>query len=147
MGKLHIIWDLDGTLINSEEEVLETLIKSVREAGLSENEQKAPFRVGPTIDKILDVAFGEDRINIEKKKKNVDAIAYSERKEQVKARVNMDAFSYQRGACGIDGAEVLQQIRSNLKEEWMTRDEIESLMACSLRSSNSRSRLLSKYCL
>lgn len=71
MGKLHIIWDLDGTLINSEEEVLETLIKSVREAGLSENEQKAPFRVGPTIDKILDVAFGEDRINIEKKKKIV----------------------------------------------------------------------------
>lgn len=69
-------------------------------------------------------------IHIAKKKKNVDVIAYSARKEQIKARVNMDAFGYQRGACGIDGAEVLQQIRSNLKEEWMTRDEIESLMAC-----------------
>ncbi len=67
MSKLHIIWDLDGTLINSEKEVLEALILSVREVGLSETIQKAPFRVGPTIDKILDKAFGEDVITIEKK--------------------------------------------------------------------------------
>lgn len=54
---LHIIWDLDGTLINSEKEVLEALKKSVRDAGLSEKEQTASFRIGPTIDKIVENAF------------------------------------------------------------------------------------------
>lgn len=68
MKKLHIIWDLDGTLINSEQEVLESLIKSVRQAGISEDKQKSKFRVGPTVDKILDNAFGEDGITKEKKK-------------------------------------------------------------------------------
>lgn len=67
MGKLHIIWDLDGTLINSENEVLEALVKSVRQAGLSEKEQKAPFRVGPTIDKILDAAFSSEILTPAKK--------------------------------------------------------------------------------
>lgn len=68
-------------------------------------------------------------IHIEKKKRNVESTASMERKERVKARVNLDAFGCQRSACGIDCTEVLQRIRSNLKEEWMTRDEIESLMA------------------
>lgn len=67
MRKLHIIWDLDGTLIDSENEVLEALVKSVRQAGLSEQEQKAPFRVGPTIDKILDAAFSSDLLTSSKK--------------------------------------------------------------------------------
>lgn len=67
MEKLHIIWDLDGTLINSENEVLEALVRSVRECGLSEEEQKAPFRVGPTIDKILDASFDDSILTAEKK--------------------------------------------------------------------------------
>ncbi len=57
MTQLHLIWDLDGTLINSEEEVLEALTKSIYDAGLSEKDQIAPFRFGPTIDKILDITF------------------------------------------------------------------------------------------
>ena len=32
---IHVIWDLDGTLINSENEVLQALISAVRKAGLS----------------------------------------------------------------------------------------------------------------
>ncbi|MCR5762984.1 MAG: HAD family hydrolase [Treponema sp.] len=60
MSRIHIIWDLDGTLINSREEVLSSLKKSVRDAGLSENQQIAPLRVGPTIDKILEFAFPKD---------------------------------------------------------------------------------------
>lgn len=67
MDALHIIWDLDGTLINSEREVLDALVKSVREAGLTENDQKAAFRVGPTIDKILEAAFAPDVLTAEKK--------------------------------------------------------------------------------
>lgn len=67
MGKLHIIWDLDGTLINSENEVLESLVRSVRECGLSEKDQKSPFRVGPTIDKILDASFDDSILTAEKK--------------------------------------------------------------------------------
>ncbi len=73
MNKLHIIWDLDGTLINSENEVLEALVKSVRQAGLSEKDQKAPFRVGPTIDKILDAAFSSEHLTLEKKTEIIKA--------------------------------------------------------------------------
>lgn len=62
MAALHLIWDLDGTLINSEEEVLEALIKSVKDAGLTEKDQIAPFRVGPTIDKILDATFSKETL-------------------------------------------------------------------------------------
>lgn len=67
MERLHVIWDLDGTLINSEREVLDALIKSAREAGLNEDSQKAAFRVGPTIDKILDAAFDEGVLTPQKK--------------------------------------------------------------------------------
>lgn len=67
MAMLHIIWDLDGTLINSEQEVLEALIKSVKDSGLSEKDQIAEFRVGPTIDKILDATFPKNVLTPEKK--------------------------------------------------------------------------------
>ena len=65
--KLNVIWDLDGTLINSEQEFLNALIKSVRDCGLSECDQRAPFRVGPTIDRILDAAFSPDVMDSNKK--------------------------------------------------------------------------------
>ena len=71
--KLHIIWDLDGTLIDSENEVMDALICSVREVGLSEKDQKAPFRVGPTIDKMLDNAFESDILTSEIKSSIISA--------------------------------------------------------------------------
>ena len=64
---LHVIWDLDGTLIDSEKEVYAALVKSVREVGLNECDQKAPFRIGPTIDKILDAAFDKSVLTEAKK--------------------------------------------------------------------------------
>lgn len=67
MKKLHVIWDLDGTLVDSQEEVMEALKKSARQAGLLESDQRAPFRVGPTIDKILDEAFAPEVLSKEKK--------------------------------------------------------------------------------
>ena len=69
MSKLHIIWDLDGTLINSEQEVLNAIIKSVHDVGLKESDQKAAFRVGPTIDKILDNAFSSTILTTDIKNK------------------------------------------------------------------------------
>ena len=71
MNRLHIIWDLDGTLINSEKEVLDALILSARAAGLSEQMQKSSFRVGPLVDKILEEAFPEELLTDEKKKEVV----------------------------------------------------------------------------
>lgn len=68
VNKLHIIWDLDGTLIDSEQEVLNALIKSVRDVGLMEKDQKSPFRVGPTVDKILDTSFSPSVLTGDKKK-------------------------------------------------------------------------------
>lgn len=54
---LNLIWDLDGTLIDSEKEVLYYLNKAVREAGIDANCQIKPFRIGPTIDIIVREAF------------------------------------------------------------------------------------------
>lgn len=64
---LHIIWDLDGTLIDSEQEVLNALVKSVREAGLTEEKQLSPLRVGPTVDKMLEKSFSPELLAEEKK--------------------------------------------------------------------------------
>lgn len=70
MKKIGLIWDLDGTLINSENEVLESLIKSVKKVGLTEELKLKPFRVGPTIDKILEDSFSAEVLN-EKIKKEI----------------------------------------------------------------------------
>ena len=70
--KVHLLWDLDGTLINSEEEVLEALKKSVSDVGLSEEDQCAPFRVGPTIDKILENSFSSIVLTLERKQKIIE---------------------------------------------------------------------------
>jgi phosphoglycolate phosphatase len=59
---LNLIWDLDGTLINSQKEVLENLKLAVSDAGLKEADMVKPFRVGPTIDKILKIAFPEEKL-------------------------------------------------------------------------------------
>lgn len=67
MRKIGLIWDLDGTLINSENEVLACLIKAIRQVGLTEEQQIKPFRVGPTIDKILDESFSKEIMNIQMK--------------------------------------------------------------------------------
>lgn len=71
----------------------------------------------------------ECRIERKKSETTKHATPSIEKKEQVKVRANLNAFNSYRGGCGIGASEVLQQIRSNLNEEWMTKDEIESLVA------------------
>jgi phosphoglycolate phosphatase len=58
----NLIWDLDGTLIDSQKEILENLKLAVFDAGLKEADMVKPFRVGPTIDKILKIAFPEEKL-------------------------------------------------------------------------------------
>ena len=74
-SKLHIIWDLDGTLIDSATEIKEVLDKSVIEAGFSEIEPVAPFRSGPPLDKVLEYMYG-DRLS----EKNIKQIVFAFRK-------------------------------------------------------------------
>ena len=98
-NRLHIIWDLDGTLINSEKEVLDVLKKSVREVGLSEKNQKSPFRIGPPIDVILDDAFGKNALSVQKKAEVIAAF-----------RKNYDN-------CGFNNTPAFDGIEGILKDE------------------------------
>ncbi|WP_296323028.1 HAD family hydrolase [Treponema sp. UBA3813] len=58
MQKLHIIWDLDGTLIDSAPEIKAVLAKSIKETGFSEIKPLEPFRSGPPLDKTLGYMYG-----------------------------------------------------------------------------------------
>ena len=57
---LHIIWDLDGTLIDSSHEIHQSLELSVKASGLDKAKQLKPFVIGPTIDTILREAYSSD---------------------------------------------------------------------------------------
>ena len=50
---LNLIWDLDGTLINSEDEVYDSIVKAIADNGLDAKKAVSPLRVGPTIDVLL----------------------------------------------------------------------------------------------
>lgn len=71
-SKLHLIWDLDGTLIDSAPEIKQVLDKSVKEAGFSAIEPIAPFRSGPPLDKVLECMYG-NRLSGENIKQIVSA--------------------------------------------------------------------------
>jgi phosphoglycolate phosphatase len=57
---IHLIWDLDGTLIDSAKEVLNCLELAATDSGLERSKQIRPFIVGPTIDAILKNAFSPE---------------------------------------------------------------------------------------
>ena len=69
---LHIIWDLDGTLIDSELEALVALKQSFYEAGVSVSDNQLHFRPGPTIDKIIEKIFSKDSLSIQKKNEIIE---------------------------------------------------------------------------
>lgn len=54
---LHVIWDLDGTLIDSQQEVLFCLTQALQDAGFALSDLERPLRVGPTVDVMLKNAF------------------------------------------------------------------------------------------
>jgi len=57
---LHIIWDMDGTLIDSEKELNTAIEIAVKKSEIDLTKQIKPFIIGPTIDKILRESFPSD---------------------------------------------------------------------------------------
>ncbi|MBO7110339.1 MAG: HAD hydrolase-like protein [Bacteroidaceae bacterium] len=58
--KLHLIWDMDGTLVNSEPEIHATIQKSLHEIGLSLESATLPLKIGPPLPIVLRNSFSED---------------------------------------------------------------------------------------
>jgi len=65
--KLQLIWDLDGTLIDSEYEIITTLQKAVEGVGLSMADAVAPLRIGPPLPDMLRNSFPEKILDDEKR--------------------------------------------------------------------------------
>ena len=56
----HLIWDLDGTLIDSSREIIACLEFAVKKSGIELSGQTKPFIIGPTIDCILRKSFPQE---------------------------------------------------------------------------------------
>ena len=68
MGKnlLNLIWDLDGTLIDSQKEILYYLEFALKESSLNIADQIKPIRTGPPIDIMLKESFPAEMLTEEK---------------------------------------------------------------------------------
>jgi len=62
----HLIWDLDGTLIDSYQEILFHLKKSLNDASLDISDANKSLRTGPPIDIMLKESFPSDIMTDEK---------------------------------------------------------------------------------
>ena len=56
-SKLHLLWDMDGTLVNSEPEILSTIEKSLDSVGVSIDNASAKLRIGPPVKDVIRNAF------------------------------------------------------------------------------------------
>ena len=52
-SKLHLLWDMDGTLVNSEPEILSTIEKSLDSVGVSIDNASAKLRIGPPVKDVI----------------------------------------------------------------------------------------------
>lgn len=59
---LNLIWDLDGTLVDSKDEVFACLEQALVRAGIDRAQQLQPVLVGPTIDRMLRLAYPEEAL-------------------------------------------------------------------------------------
>lgn len=69
--KLHLIWDLDGTLVDSEHEIISTLQKALGVVGISLEDAVSPLRIGPPLPDMLRNSFPEKILDDEKRKEVV----------------------------------------------------------------------------
>ena len=90
---LNLIWDLDGTLIDSEEEVLESLKLALADANIDILKSVRPLRVGPTIDNILRASFDPLYLSNEKLQNAVRAF---------RQRYDSSSFLHTHSFTGID---------------------------------------------
>lgn len=58
--KLHLLWDMDGTLVDSEPEILTTIEKSLATVGVKMENADAPLRIGPPVKTIIRNSFSEN---------------------------------------------------------------------------------------
>ena len=73
MEKLHLIWDMDGTLVNSEPEILSTIRKSLNQVGVPMEAATSKLRIGPPVREVMRNAFTEDVLSEEQLDKAVKA--------------------------------------------------------------------------
>ena len=57
--KLQLIWDLDGTLVDSEHEIITTLLKALDEVGISMMDAVSPLKIGPPLEDMIRNSFSE----------------------------------------------------------------------------------------
>lgn len=63
---INLIWDLDGTVINSEEEVFDSITKALEQNDIDLKKALKPLRIGPTIDVLLRDSFSSDYLSASK---------------------------------------------------------------------------------
>jgi phosphoglycolate phosphatase len=63
---LNLIWDLDGTLIDSQDEILYYLKLALKDSSLKITDQIKPIRTGPPIDIMLKESFPVDILSDDK---------------------------------------------------------------------------------
>ena len=90
---LNLIWDLDGTLIDSEKEIVETLKLAMTDAKIDISKSVKPLRVGPTIDNILRASFDASYLNDEKLYNAISSF---------RKRYDSSSFSHTNPFMGID---------------------------------------------
>lgn len=54
-----IIWDLDGTLVNSEPEIIYHLIRAIEAIGIKAELKKSELRIGPPLASIIKESYGD----------------------------------------------------------------------------------------
>jgi phosphoglycolate phosphatase len=70
---LHIIWDLDGTLIDSRHEIIYTIELALQDAGLAISDAVSPIKIGPPLTVMLRQAFP---VNLLAEDKLAEVIVY-----------------------------------------------------------------------
>ena len=71
--KLHLLWDMDGTLVNSEPEILSTIEQSLATVGVKMSEAQNPLRIGPPVKTIIRNSFPIETLTEEKLNETVKA--------------------------------------------------------------------------
>lgn len=64
-GKLHILWDVDGTLVDSAPEIIATIRKALGLVGIDMSKAVKPMRIGPPVRMVMRNSFQEDMLSEE----------------------------------------------------------------------------------